>query len=91
MELFERLGIQSPDVVVSDFRLAKGETGFDVIEAAKARFGDDLPVLLMTGDTDPKLIRSMADRGIIVQHKPVKFEVLQACFTELTKLRKPSI
>lgn len=91
MELFERLGERSPDIVVSDFRLAKGETGFDVIKAAKARFGNDLPALLMTGDTDPKLIRSMADRGIIVQHKPVKIEVLQACFAQLTRLRKPWI
>jgi PAS domain S-box-containing protein len=83
--LFDRLGTQAPDVVVSDFRLGHGQTGYDVITAARARFGDALPALLITGDTDPALIRSMADRGIVVLHKPLDIATLQASLARLTR------
>jgi PAS domain S-box-containing protein len=83
-ELRAALGNVPPDIVVSDYRLAQGETGFDVITAARAAMGDDLPAILITGDTDPKLIRSMADRGIVVVHKPLDLETLQAYLEDLT-------
>ena len=82
--LFDRLGTQAPDLVVSDFRLADGQTGFDVIAAARTRFGEDLPALLITGDTDPTLIRSMADRGIVVHHKPLDVAALQLSLARMT-------
>ncbi|PKO94432.1 MAG: hypothetical protein CVU16_02845 [Betaproteobacteria bacterium HGW-Betaproteobacteria-10] len=87
-QLFAQLGSQAPDIVISDFRLENGETGFDVIKNARAYFGDELPALLITGDTDPVLIRSMADRGIVVQHKPLNIDTLQACIAEIASWRK---
>jgi len=86
--LFAQLGTQPPDIVVSDFRLGQGQTGFQIIEQARALFGNDLPALLITGDTDPMLIRSMADRGIIVQHKPLDIETMQACIAQATSRHK---
>jgi CheY-like chemotaxis protein len=83
-ELLAGLGRQAPDIVISDYRLADGETGFDAIMAVRTAFGDAVPALLMTGDTDPQLIRRMADRGIRVQHKPVELDALQTCIAELT-------
>ncbi|HET6720742.1 MAG TPA: ATP-binding protein, partial [Rhodocyclaceae bacterium] len=74
----------APDIVVSDYRLAHGETGFDVIAALRARSGPDLPALLITGDTDAGLIRSMAASGIVYLHKPVDLETLQAYLEDLT-------
>ncbi|PKO87895.1 MAG: hypothetical protein CVU16_14955 [Betaproteobacteria bacterium HGW-Betaproteobacteria-10] len=85
--LLQQLGDKAPDVVISDYRLDDGETGFDVIEAVRAVFGETLPAMLLTGDTDPKLMRSMADRGVVVQHKPVEIEALQACIDALTERR----
>ena len=58
-----------------------------MIAAARKVFGEKLPALLITGDTDPKLMRSMADRGVIVQHKPLEIEALQECITEITNRR----
>ncbi len=86
-DLLDRLGSEPPDVVISDYRLADGKTGFDVIAATREVFGEKLPALLITGDTDPKLMRSMADRGVIVQHKPLEIEALQECITEITNRR----
>jgi len=84
-ELIRRLGDLAPDVVVSDYRLAAMEKGFDVIAAARDVFGDKLPAVLITGDTDPALIRSMADRGIAIQFKPLRIESLLALIQEVTE------
>jgi len=82
--LFAALDTWSPDVVISDYRLARGETGFDVITALRRRFGAELPAILITGDTAPTLMRSMTDRGITVLHKPIELDALQACLETLT-------
>lgn len=84
-ELLAELGHLAPDVVISDYRLAHGETGFDVINGVRARLGADLPAILITGDTDPTLIRSMTNRGIVVVHKPLEMNVLQAYLDNLTR------
>ena len=87
-ELLDGLAGRMPDIVISDFRLARGETGFEVIAAAREVFGEKLPALLITGDTDPKLMRSMADRGIVVQHKPLEIEALQICIEQVMNRRR---
>jgi PAS domain S-box-containing protein len=83
--LLERLGRSGPDVVISDYRLQGTETGFDVIGAVRQAFGADLPALLITGDTDPEVIRRMAARGIAVHYKPVQIETLLAFINEMTE------
>jgi CheY-like chemotaxis protein len=80
--LLARLGSRPPDVMVCDYRLAGGETGFDVITLVRAAFGSELPAIITTGDTDPRLMRSMAEQGIIIQHKPVQLDALQARMEE---------
>lgn len=87
--LLERLGGNRPDIVISDYRLGDGETGLDVIEAARKAFGDDLPTLLITGDTGPALIRSMADRGVAVYYKPLRIEALLAAIRKVTDGKTP--
>lgn len=82
--LLVELDHMQPDIVVSDYRLTGGETGFDVITAVRERFGPEFPALLITGDTDPKLLRSMNERGIFVMHKPLNLDVLQATLEKLT-------
>lgn len=85
--LFALLGEQRPDAVISDYRLAESETGFDVIQSARTKFGENLPALLITGDTDPALVRSMADRGIPVCYKPLQIGALLTIISETTERR----
>lgn len=73
-----------PHILISDHRLAQGETGFDVIAAARAAMHKQLPAVLITGDTDPQLLRSMADHGIVVMHKPVVLKLLLAHLNDVT-------
>jgi CheY-like chemotaxis protein len=83
-ELLARLENLPPDVMVSDYRLAKGKNGFDAITAVRTAFGRPVPAVILTGDTDPELIRGMASKGVLVHHKPLTFSALQACIAELT-------
>lgn len=78
------LGEQPPDIVVSDYRLAHGLTGYEAISVLRARFGAALPAIIISGDTDPLLLRRMNDRGIVVLHKPLDLEELQAYLEDLS-------
>lgn len=73
----------TPDILVTDYRLPHGETGFDVIVAVRAQFRE-LPAILVTGDTNPRLVREMAERGLVVLHKPVDLETLLAYLEDMT-------
>lgn len=85
--LLLRLGEWAPDIVISDHRLNGPETGMQVIDAARNTFGAHLPAIILTGDTDPALIRSMAARGIAVHSKPLQMDRLQMAITQATEPR----
>jgi len=85
-DLLARLGARAPDLVVCDYRLAAGKTGFDLISAVRAEFERrTLPAVIITGDTDPRLMRSMTKNGIVILHKPVELEHLQQRIEEAMK------
>jgi len=88
-QLLEQLAEHSPDIVISDYRLGGGATGYDVIEATRAKFGAALPALIITGDTDPELTRKMAGQGIEVLFKPLAVEVLQASIRQAVERGAP--
>jgi len=86
-ELFERLGNQKPDILISDYRLAEGANGLELITASRAIFGNNLPAILITGDTDPELLCTMAKQGVTVCHKPLKIAALEVAIRELVNPR----
>ncbi len=77
------LADKAPDIVISDYALADGETGLDVVRALRARFGAHMPAILLTGNTDPQLKAAAVTDGIVVHYKPVDFIVLQRSIDEL--------
>ena len=88
-DLMQQLGGFAPDVLLSDYRLTQAQTGLTVIEQARQAFGEDLPAMLMPGDTDPSLIRSMAELGLAVQFKPLQLEVLLPMLLQMTERGTP--
>jgi PAS domain S-box-containing protein len=66
-----------PDIVVSDYRLP-GFTGVEVIRRVRAATTDDLPTVLMTGDTAAKEIEQANLSHCTVLHKPVDTDRLIA-------------
>jgi len=60
-----------PDLVIVDYRLREQRTGADAVAALRAAFGQDLPALMITGDTAPQRLREAIASGVPLLHKPV--------------------
>ena len=83
LDLFKNLDYEEPDILISDYRLADNKTGLDLILKARTVFGKGLPAILITGDTDPKLIKLFAKHEIKVCYKPLKIDVLNNLIREV--------
>jgi len=64
-----------PDIVVSDYRLP-GLDGIEVVRRIRHLVGEDLPTILITGDTSAKDIAAVDLARCTVLHKPVNSERL---------------
>ena len=80
--LFERLP-RPPDLLLTDYRLAGGETGIAVAERVAARYACKPAVAIVTGDTAKASLEAIAARGYPVLHKPVKPARLRALVQRL--------
>lgn len=76
---------QSPDLIISDYHLPDGDTGFDVIARMHAALGAKVPAFLITGDTTPERLHEAGARGIYLLHKPVLPMNLRAVINQLLK------
>lgn len=65
------------DLVVADYRLADGVTGFEAIQAIRARLGRAVPAVIVTGDTSPERLKQVTASGARILHKPISGEDLR--------------
>lgn len=72
---------RTPDAIVADYRLAHGVTGGDAIRRLRAAFGQQIPAILLTGDTSPARLKEAKASGCALLHKPVKREDLLRALT----------
>jgi PAS domain S-box-containing protein len=63
---------QPPRLAICDYRLLDGETGITVAAALRARYGAELPCVLISGDTNDELTRDAAEHHLPLLHKPVR-------------------
>ena len=75
-QLLEQHGLGF-DLIVADFRLRQHENGIDTVRRLRERLGEDVPALLVSGDTAPERLREAQDSGFPLLHKPVSAEKLQ--------------
>jgi signal transduction histidine kinase len=59
-----------PDLLVCDYRLPENETALDVMRAMRAHW-NELPVLVVTGDTAADTLQAIQNSGAGLLHKPV--------------------
>ena len=64
------------DLLVTDYHLARGETGLQVIAAFKERHHANLKAVLVTGDTSTVIKELPADPNLRVASKPIRAEEL---------------
>lgn len=76
---------QEPDIILSDYRLKDNETGLDVIKTLRKRFNRHFPSFLISGDTDPELLRKIRQEQFMLLHKPIKPVSLQKAVRQLLK------
>ncbi|MGY3075906.1 signal transduction histidine kinase/CheY-like chemotaxis protein [Bradyrhizobium sp. LM6.10] len=74
---------QRPDLIISDYHLARGKTGIRAIEQINAAFGSSIPAILISGDTAAEPLRDANDRGYVLLHKPVDPMQLRAVMHKL--------
>jgi len=76
-----RLDVQSPDVVLCDYRIGPDQNGFEIIAALRARLGAPLPAAIISGESAMDTLAHDTDAGIELLRKPVAptrlYQVLQ--------------
>ena len=82
MKVLDETGLK-PDVLISDYRLPGETNGVKVVEAFRSRYGADLPVVILTGDTAPESIQTLNQAGLVVLHKPLRPARLRSLLTHL--------
>jgi signal transduction histidine kinase/CheY-like chemotaxis protein len=60
-----------PDIVICDHRLPQGKTSRDAIRLLKAIWTEDIPTLVLTGDTAPQTLLDIKASGALLLHKPI--------------------
>jgi signal transduction histidine kinase/CheY-like chemotaxis protein len=76
---------EMPDLIISDYRLAAGKTGFDAVARLRGVLGTDIPAFLISGDTAPERLREAAASGFRLLHKPVPPHALRAILSQLLR------
>jgi two-component system, sensor histidine kinase len=73
-----------PDLLLSDFRLGDAENGIQAIQRIRSHFEEDIPALLITGDTAPQRSQEANAAGIPLLHKPLSPEKLRKAIAKAT-------
>ena len=61
-----------PGLLICDYRLRDGENGIATVERLQSEYNDDLPAILVTGDTAPERLLEAQASGLMLLHKPVE-------------------
>jgi signal transduction histidine kinase/CheY-like chemotaxis protein len=77
-----------PDLVISDYQLAGGKTGFEAVDRLRGVLGAPFAALLISGDTAPERLREASASGHLLLHKPVAPAILRATLNHLLRYRE---
>ena len=76
-----------PDIVVADYRLREARTGADAIRDVREEVNEEVPALIVTGDTSPARLKEASASGFRLLHKPVVPDELFDAIGELAGRR----
>ncbi|MBF0335895.1 MAG: response regulator [Alphaproteobacteria bacterium] len=60
-----------PPLIIADYRLRNGLVGTDAIRGVRACCGEDIPCVVLTGETGDECVKDAESLGALVLHKPV--------------------
>lgn len=76
-----------PRLIICDSGLRNGESGVDVVRSLRAACADDIPAVLISGDTSPERLREAEASGFLFLHKPVPHGKLRAAVGNVLRAR----
>jgi signal transduction histidine kinase/CheY-like chemotaxis protein len=82
------LGLATPGLIISDYRLGVGDDGLQAIAQLRARLAQPVPAVLVTADTAAATLRAAQVAGVPVLHKPVSPMKLRALLAQLLGARE---
>lgn len=72
-----------PEVILADYHLDQGVTGWEVATAIRARFGQLIPVVMITADRSDQCRRELQGLDVPVLNKPVKAGKMRSVLSHL--------
>ena len=85
-EAYEILNKLTPNLIISDFHLNHKDTGINIIHKAKTADGQQIPAILVSGDTSPEM-ENISGENIVLMKKPVDPDKLTSVVRELLQNR----
>jgi two-component system, sensor histidine kinase len=84
-EMLERIATHrtAPRLIISDYRLRDNASGLDAIERLRSEYNDEIPGMLITGDTAADRLKEAQESGFLLLHKPVPNHRLRASIAHL--------
>ncbi|MCW1987628.1 UNVERIFIED_ORG: signal transduction histidine kinase [Sphingomonas sp. R1F5B] len=74
----DRLGAETPDVIIADFHLDHAETGDQAVHDVRASLGRSVPAIIISADRSEELKERLAGQKLPLLGKPVKPAQLRA-------------
>ncbi len=74
-----------PDMIIADYRLRENETGLDAVLKIRSHLQWDVPALIVSGDTNPELIRKLEEHDLSFLSKPLMPRELRDRLNSLQK------
>jgi len=68
--------LRTPDLILTDFQLGGSGDGLDVIRRLRAHYDEEIPALVVTANTDARLLGETAALSAGLLHKPVGLQRL---------------
>jgi len=76
----------SIDLLISDLRLRNNENGVDLINTVREELNQDVPAIVVTGDTAIERIELAQSANVLLMHKPIQPETLREQISTLFEL-----
>jgi two-component system, sensor histidine kinase len=90
-EALQSISTRAPDFIIADLRLRGDLNGIDVIRDLRAKLGNGIPAVLISGDTAADQLRKVSAAGLTMMHKPLKAVRLRALLNhEFAKKQRAS-
>lgn len=86
----DALAYPAPDLIISDYRLRDRQSGLEAIQALRNRFDDQIPAIIITGDTDSAIAVKARKQHCSIIVKPVAPAELRRAIANSQLLRTGS-